>query len=383
MREGPGRRVDLPRNLYWVGTPRHFLIAAALATAEVGHAIAHLLVTTSHEYHQDFRRLLDEWEERPFSRVDFLYSRPQRYRVAGLLQETVMSRRIRTLARRHRFAEIRSFTLALHAQALLHDTMRRHPSTRRVALEDGGIWYNRQTMPIGIGDCHGLRRLLRKIAYGRTMSANTASSIGAVVDQLYATRPELLRAELRSAKAVPLEPGPVLGLRDTELPYLYCRVAGCTLNEIRGIDMLVVLSRSDGLDGPLAAYKSTVDDLLRVARRRGFNKIAVKYHPKEPVHDYMALRGRAGVVEVPRRLPAELLLVASAETLEYAIGDLSSALISAPWLLPGCRTLSFVDLVQKKAELRQDDLPAFGIETLSSVDGFDDILRGADGPGHG
>ena len=382
MRAGAADRVDLPSNLYWVGTPRHFLIAAAFAMAEARSTTAHLLVTTSYEYDQDFRRVLNEWRTNPFSRVDFLRSRTPRHRAGALLQDILMSRRIRRLARRHRFAEIRSFTLALHAQALLHETVRHSPSTKRVAFEDGGIWYNRQAMPIGTGDCHGLRRLLRNVTYGRAVSAEAASNISTFLDQLYATHPELLRDELRSPKARPLDADPVLALRDTELPHLYCRAAGCALAELEGIQMLVVLSRSDGLAGPLAAYKSRVDDLLRVAKSRGLAKIAIKYHPKESEPDYIALRDSAGVVEVPRRLPAELALIASAPSLKYALGDLSSTLIGAPWLVPSCRTLSFVDLVEKKTELRLADLAAFGIETLASVDEFDDILRGVDEPGH-
>ena len=380
MPEESEGRVELQHNLYWVGTPRHFLIAAALATAEAQCATAHLLVTTSYEYDQDFQRLLAEWQATPFSRVEFLHTRTQRYRLMALLQDVRISRSVRSLTRRHRFAEIRSFTLALHAQSLLHDTLKRHPNTKRVVLEDGGIWYNGQAMPIGTGDGRGFRRLLRDMTYGRAISASSASTIDAYVDQIFATRPELLRDELRSPKASALDAQPVLALRDTELPRLYCRASGCELAEIEGIQMLVVLSRSDGLDEPLAAYKSTVDDMLRVAAGRGLSKIAIKYHPKEPQDDYMALRGNAEIVEVPRRLPAELVLICSAPTLEYTLGDLSSTLISAPWLVPGCRTLSFADLVQKKAELRFDDLAAFDIESLASVDELDDILS-VDHPG--
>ena len=145
------------------------------------------------------------------------------------------------------------------------------------------------------------------------------------------------------------------------------------MEELAGIEVLVILSRSDGITGDVGRYVDVVDALLEVVRKYRL-KAAVKYHPKEALSDYMRLGSKPWVLEVPRELPGELLFLVNSKTLRYVLGDTSTALISASWLLPQCKPISFVGMVEKHANLVYPDFHGLGVSLIDSVRDFEGML---------
>ncbi len=80
------------------------------------------------------------------------------------------------------------------------------------------------------------------------------------------------------------------------------------------------------------AYNRIVDEYLK-----SFTTVAVKYHPRE---DQRYFTSHADITELPAELPAEIIF--SWLKAEMVVGDLSSAVLSALWLLPHCEAVCLV-----------------------------------------
>ena len=366
--------------LYWIGTPRHFLIAAGMAVGHADVSDSHLLLTSAQDYVDGIRAVLDRWSASPFSHTLIIRpGRPGSSLLANRIRAARSAARYHRMATEAEYSEVRVFSGTDTAtQAYLYEVKRRSPTTKRVMLEDGGIFYNSQFIGGDVAS-EGYPRwklIAGRIAYGPAWAAVKKNGIGEVIDEIHLTAPELARKQWTSLDLVKLPPDHLLRLSDTDLPSVYLSLFDCDAREMATVEAVFILSRSDGLLGDPKGYVETVDALLNAMRRRGL-KVALKYHPKEPLPDYMGLRDKTGVVEIPRELPMELLFLVAADSLKFVLGDTSTALLAAPWMLPDCRSVSFVNMVNKLPELIYPNFEGFGVELIDSERDLEEMLISA------
>ena len=362
--------------LYWIGTPRHFLIAAGMASRGSEQCDSDLLLTSQQGYVSGIMDVLDSWSGNPFSHMRLVQIPRTKNPLSRRLRLTKDISRYRRVARTQEFTEIRAFVATTYeAQAFLYEVRKRFPNTKRVMIEDGGIFYNTQF--IG-GDTakkgySRLKLLAGRAFYGAAWAAVKKNGIGEVIDEIHLIAPKLVRREWLSHNLVELSPDHLHQLAKTDLPEIYLQIAGCSIEELTDIECFVILSRSDGVASDLVKYVDTVNELLGMAKDQGL-KIGAKYHPKEQERDYMMLGEKSWIVEMPRELPSELLFIVNSTNLQYVLGDTSTALLSGPWLLPKCAIISFADLVSKHSELIYPDFGGFGIDLISSASDFAERL---------
>ena len=363
------------KTLYWIGTPRHFLIAAGMALEEVHQFNPQLLLTSSQDYVNGIVTVLKEWTGKPFSRVWIIQSPDMKNRVMERLRLVKQISRYRKFARTHQFDHIQVFPATwLPAQAFLYEVKLLYPETKRKMIEDGGIYYNNQPISdIASQSYSRLKLLAGRILYGHAWRSVKAKGIGEVVDEIHLISPEHVRREWASCNLFKLSSSHLHRLANTDLPDIYLRMAGSCVEELKGIELAFILSRSDGIADGLTKYVNAVIDLLRIARKHGL-RVGVKYHPKEKEADYMTFKDKSWVVEIPRHIPAELLFIVNPVNLRYVLGDTSTALLGVSWLLPNCRAVSFVDMVSKQPELIYPDFVGLGIELIRDAREFDEML---------
>ena len=215
-----------------------------------------------------------------------------------------------------------------------------------------------------------------RILYGPAWVAAKKNGLGEFIDEIHLIAPDLAREQLVSLNLVKLSPDPLLSLIESDLPGVYFSLFDCNVHELASIEVAFILSRSDGLLGNPRGYVETVNALMDSAMRRGF-KVAIKYHPKEQLPDYMGLRDKVGIVEIPRELPMELLFLVNADSLKFVLGDTSSALIGAPWILPDCIAISFANMVNKLPDLLYPDFEKFGVRLIDSKRDLEELLLSA------
>ena len=369
------------KTLYWIGTPRHFLIAVGMAVSEAESRDSHLLLTSSQDYVEGIETVLNRWSDSPFSQIRTIRSpAPGKSRFLNRFRGRRNLERFRRMAREfaREYSEMRVFPATdTSTQAFLYETKRISPATKRVMLEDGGIFYNSQ--PIGAAGADEYpkwKSAVSRMLYGPVWSAVRKNGIGEVIDEIHMIAPELARSELAALDRVKLSPDHLRRLSDSDLPSVYLSLYECDPHEMQSVEFAVILSRSDGLLGSMTSYVETVNVLVDMARRRGL-EIALKYHPKEKAADYMGLVGRTDVIEIPREIPMELLFVVNSRKLKFVLGDASSALLGVPWILPDCKAVSFVNMVNKSPELIYSDFKGFGIESIDNLGDLERILEAA------
>ena len=367
--------------LYWIGTPRHFLIAAGMAVGDAGRCDSHLVLTSREDYVGGIETVLDRWSASPFSQVRTIRSPAfGASRFSNMLRERRNLERFRRMARdsEREYSEMRVFPVNwAPAQAFLYETRRASPATRRVMLEDGGILYNAQPIgAAGAGEYPRWKLAAARMLYGPAWSAISKNGNGEIVDEMQVIAPELVRGEMSGVKRVELSADHLRRLADTELPDVYLSLYGCDAQQMQGVEFAVILSRSDGLLGGMVSYAETVNALIATARRRGI-RTGIKYHPKESMPDYLGLADQSDVFEIPREIPMELLFIVNPRNLRFVLGDASSALFGAPWMLPDCRAVSFVNMVDKAPELIYPNLEGFGVKPIDSLSDLERILETA------
>ena len=363
--------------LYWIGTPRHFLISAGMAFGSERES--DLLLTSNYDYVKGIRAILGEWTQSPFARFRSVQTPLRTNSLSRRLQIIKDNSHYRKFARTHSFSEVRAFAATTYAtQTFLYEIKQNLPGVRCVMVEDGGIFYNEQPLYGDAADENysKLKLLAGRVLYGQAWRAVKANGIGEVIDEIHLISPELVREEWASLNLVKLPPSCLLQLSDSDLPDIYIRTASSSIEELRQIELAIILSRSDGVVGDLGEYVRTVNNLLAYARKSGL-RTAVKYHPKEQEPDYLMLTDKPWVTEIPKQIPIELLFVVNPTNLKFVLGDTSTALLSVPWLLPECKAISFVHMVSKQPDLIYPDFGGFGIELIRDMHDFSEILIGS------
>ncbi len=77
-----------------------------------------------------------------------------------------------------------------------------------------------------------------------------------------------------------------------------------------------------------------------------YNRVAVKYHPRETEFYF---ESQASVTQFPASLPAELIF--PFVDIKRVVGDLSSAVVSAVWLIPGCTAVCLCPKILKDSPI--------------------------------
>ena len=131
--------------------------------------------------------------------------------------------------------------------------------------------------------------------------------------------------------------------------------AGVTAEELSKIGAILALPHSERVieRDRYAAVLKTIAGVLKEQDLR----LAVKYHPRESNGNYLS-----GIVSdltvLPRALPLESVFLWSAESLQFILGDVSTAFFTGPWLVPGVTPVSFARLLSGAPP---DLLRAYGV----------------------
>ena len=276
-------------------TPYHLLQALSLAPA--GTEARHVWVT-------DAKATRDMVERLRGSGVAIVAGRFGK----GWVAHRLAARRIAAQTLRH-MAPLEDITTLLvgsdlvpDAHRVVHAVLARSPSCRAGVLEDGiGLYLP----PRPRGDS-ALRRLLRRLGYGRHFRPPAGVGRSGWVRVVYATRPELV--DWAETHKVTIRPE---ALRLWEESH----EAGAKLPA----RCMLVLGPNP--DNP--AYPRLFESMMRLADEHS-GPVAVKLHPRDPAK----LGGR--FLQLPRNLPAEVVAARSLDAIAAVVTTFSTPLYSIP-----------------------------------------------------
>jgi hypothetical protein len=155
------------------------------------------------------------------------------------------------------------------------------------------------------------------------------------VQRYTAIHPHLLRRELRNHS---VQPFPSEQLGSAPLRHFagaFCELAGFDPLGLPEWPLLLSISSSTYArrNPDYAAMMQAAVARLRAQRQ----PLLYKYHPREPLADYLDLASLAGAREIPRSIPLECVYVLVRERPLLVVGGMSTSLMMAVLLMPHAR----------------------------------------------
>jgi hypothetical protein len=334
---------------YLAHTPYHVLLASALAADSSGGDRSggdRSGVNGSEDEHHllgvrdaDMTALLDALrvgEETPFDRIESI---PGNLGLSGLRMEVRRKRttaRVRRYVRRERPDRLYSFNDRQPVAQGAFDAASDRGGVRRIYVEDGTSAYARFDVD---GEWSWSESLKTKLFYGFWRENTTTLGTSSWVDEARAVFPDHVLPELRERpiESIPREAAVGLGDADWFRRYVRRNLDAETLD---GVDALVFLTHSEYVED-VSRYADAIEALVRSLERRGHG-VGVKYHPREETRFLGVDRSDAALLAPG--VPAEVLFVAD-PSVEFVAGTMSTALLTARWLLDDAAVVSLMDVV--------------------------------------
>jgi len=336
MNPHPG---SLGGNVFMPMTPYHVFLSCGVALGEHGGERNHLIVIEDFPGADILVESVRRWSHSPFQGVT-LHSGTLR-RSSDLTRGLAIWRNSKRLVEMVSDAPINRLYVFNDAradqQAVIRHVARRRPATRIVCLEDGLAMY--ASTLLSRRDSN-LKRLGKRFLYGRDFHLPDTIGSSPWVHEVRLAYVTLARRELAGKRLLPLPFDVFSGTEMRALADEYCKRMSVDAGNTDRIEVLVLLPHPE-----LIAHDDETEKLYRsicVEAVRRNRSVALKQHPRDR---YGVLFTDDRAVLVPRGLAAEFLFLSRRDEIRFVFGDLSSALMSARWLLPSAKTVSVARLL--------------------------------------
>jgi len=330
------------KNLFIAHTPYNVLLSCGIALEQEGSIENHLIVTRNFSGVGALLYSLKRWELSPFARIEGLpitYGRNGRFK-----KRFTIRKNIKMIARyvcRHSFGRVYVFNdMKPEAQAALHFAKKSNRNAVGVYVEDGTAAYHSYTVekrPLYIV-------LLKKLFWGFWWDEIRIHGTSRWIDEAKAIFPHLLRPEIRSKHVTDISKHSLMELKNLIWPYEYLSRVGVTIDELNNnADVILIVAHSK-FANKHSKYKEIVKDILDIIT--GINlRVAVKYHPRESMGNFLSLTNTKEIMIIPQYLPVELIYILLSEKIKCVIGDVSTSLLTAKWLLDSATIYSLASIL--------------------------------------
>lgn len=358
------------RNIFIAFTPYHILLSCGIAL-DRGTSDKNDLVAISEGVNTELLlQVLQEWNQEIFVNI---------YRLPGALYEPCLLRR-RVASRKNARAvmhiiqglivdQVYTFNDArAESQAVLHYAKERNNSAKAIYVEDGAAAYSS-------GRRKARRRLIRrlgKLYYGSWWEKVIYLGGTPWIDEICVAFPELVRPELRPKRVTELPRSILLGTKIKGLVESISAKFAIDGADLKSLDAILIVAHSEfakQIDG----YREVIDGILASMKRQGL-RVAAKYHPREPAGDYLSLSGREKVLDLPQSILVEAIYIQAPKNLKLVIGDISTSLYTAKWLLEEATVISIAPLLKYKDSHLLDVFRKLGIMLVDEKGLFDNVV---------
>jgi len=329
------------KNIFITFTPYHIFLSCSIALYQESSAENHLIIIRDFS---GFERLLDSlrgWERSPFAQIESLpgiYGRSGKFNKQFTIRNNVTM--IARYVSHHTFERVYIFNDAKpEAQCALYFAKKVNKRTVGVYVEDGaGAYSSYRLEKQSLTDV-----LLRKLFYGPWWVDVNILGTSRWIDEIKVIFPQIVRPELRLKPVTSIPKHGLLELRNQEWPYEYLKTLGVEITKLHNLDAILVVAHTE-FANKIIGYKEVINDILHMAKSQNL-RLGVKYHPRDPQDDFLSVRNDEGISVLPKSLPMELVYILASEKIKFIIGDISTSLLTAKWLLENVMVVSIAPLI--------------------------------------
>ena len=194
-----------------------------------------------------------------------------------------------------------------------------------------------------------IKTLLGKLIYGRWWENIEILGTSSYIDQIRAIFPEDIRVELRKKKVkiLGINKKQFLSLKDKSFVTSFFKKININKKDISDIEVIIIISHSE-LVRQYLNYKKVIIKMINQLKKN-YKKISVKYHPREK-NDFLNLAAFGNIKILPQGIPVELFFLIASNSLKLIVGDISTSLLTARWLFPHIKTVSYTHLTLPTTE---------------------------------
>ncbi len=359
------------KQIFVAFSPYHLLLSLVLARNQNDKVVNHLVVVSDFGGANTLLDALNSWSQSPFASI---VSLPGTYGNPGMLRTAfIMRRNARTIERlvlHENFDYVYVFNdLRAEAQAALYYSQRGNRTALGVYGEDGSAAYSsqrrrRQNTP---------RLILQKLLFGTWWEDVGVLGTCSYVDEVRALFPQFVRPELKLKPVAHVPRDAFLRLRHEEFLFNYLEAMGMTRSELYYADLILVVEHSDDIL-QIPDYRLAFEQLLASAVSHDL-RVAIKYHPRDVRRHFISIADVPDVLILPRWLPIELVYLLAGHRIRYVAGDMSTALLTAKWLLDNTTVISLMRMAGREDASLLETFDKLGVKLVSNAREIDEALR--------
>ncbi len=196
-------------------------------------------------------------------------------------------------------------------------------------LEDGGDFYKSNAMEV---PSKGFWRTLHsKLVFGDWYEYVKIGGLYSITEEVYAIFPQLVRDEIRIKKILPIECEVCIQNEYQKFIENYWNIFWGEKEKLQKVDGILMIAYSE-YTNHYPRYKELIREICKKAAQKGM-RIGIKYHPREEIKDYCNLGAMKNIYFLEEEISAENIYALQTIKLKFIIGDVSSALMTAKWIL--------------------------------------------------
>lgn len=315
------------KNIFVAFTPYHILLSCSIALDYSQNDENFLFIFSNFSEAETLGRILRNWTKSPFKQI---YILPGIYKKNIFEQKFIVRKHIKIIQNFIRNLKIDNIYVFNDAwpetQALFYYAKKNNKNVVGIYIEDGAGVYN--SFLLKKKNC--LKLLLSKIFYGIWYKDVVIIGTSQWINRVMAIFPQFVRPELRVNKIIPIKKDNFLKIIKDEVFHNYITSLKINIDKLKKIDVLLILTHSD-LIRQFPRYKEAIREIFNIFKTLNL-KIAIKYHPSEPLEDFLSVSGEKDILILPKSVPVELFYNFMSE-IKFIIGDTSTSLLTGKWLL--------------------------------------------------
>lgn len=358
-------------NIFIAHTPYHIVLAYGIARKNKSKDNI-LLIVFDFLKADDMAEILKSSPGIPFKEIEFL---PGAYGYGGMRKRINIRKNIKTIRKIVNSGAVGSVYIfndsRAENQALLHYAQKKNGSVKGVYVEDGVASYSSYVYP----SRSVFKMLIGKMLYGWFWSDVRILGASSGIGRIMATFPVFVRNDIGEREIMALQKEDFLSLKNEVFFKKYAVAFESHLSEINKADALIIIEHS----GIIQLYSPEYEKITREVVGRLLSlklKLAVKYHPREESSDFLLLADKEGISILPRSFPLELFYIMGwLDNTKIIIGDVSTSLLTARWLLDGAKVVSTAPIIGYRDSALLDVFRKSGITVAEDQESFLNELK--------
>jgi len=326
------------KNLFLAHTPYHVLLSCGIALDETYKAESQLVIVKDFFYADMIYYSLKSCSNSPFSQIFLLpgiYDKNNS--VLQHIVKIVNAKKIYKIIANNCFDNAFVFNdRRPEGQSCLYAVKKNNKLARGIYVEDGINVYASYVL-----NKHSfISEIMAKVLLGSWWDNVTVLGSSKYVDEVRAVFPEFVRNELRSKHVIQISKKSFLSIKEFDFFDIYLRSCNTCASDFKGIDAIFIVSHSSNIKNKRFYFENLKKAIDVVLSKR--LRVAVKYHPRELVDDVLSLSKE--VLILPKFIPIEMIFMIIPDEIKVVVGDLTTSVLTAKWLLNNAKVYSLAPL---------------------------------------